>query len=45
MLVSVTDNKFSGGESGDVKALSHTVNSLFDSPDVDLSLDSEILSD
>lgn len=45
MLVSVTDNKFSGGESADVEALSRTVNSLVDSPDVDLSLDSEILSD
>lgn len=45
MLVSVTDNKCSGGESADIEAPSHTVNSLFDSPDVDLSLDSEILSD
>lgn len=45
MLVSVTDNKFSGGESADVEALSRTVNSLLDSPDVDLSVDSEILSD
>lgn len=45
MLVSVTDNKFGAGKSGDVEALSRRVNSLFDSPDVYLSLDSEILSD